>query len=184
MLKLALSFPGRSNRPNVPFSLGQMSAIAPFVKLSKTDLDGLRDAATPKKPLFGRPRDLYHDYLRLHGKEVADYRWSGYVLATLLPYLEERHQIRLMTSEYEALADSLTKTRGAAHFIFTNELKTKNLDLLDSLSVSEEQLRDYYNEFNETNEPQIGKPMLDGVKVFRQALSQVDESSVVVFAIS
>ena len=66
-----------------------MSAIASFIKLPRAALDGLREAAIPKKGLFGPPRDTYIDYLRQHGQEVADYRWSGYVLATLLPYLAE-----------------------------------------------------------------------------------------------
>jgi hypothetical protein len=48
---------------------------------------------------------------------VAEYRWSGYVLATLLPYLEEKHQIDLMKSE--ELAAFLTNTTRATHFIFT-----------------------------------------------------------------
>ena len=89
-----------------------MSAIAQFIKLLKTALEGLNRVAIPKKPLFGPPRDTYHDYLGQHGEEVADYQWSGYVLATLLPYLEEQHQIDLMKSEYEPLAETLTAARG------------------------------------------------------------------------
>ena len=48
---------------------------------------------------------------------VAEYRWSGYVLATLLPYLEEKQQIDLMKSD--ELAAFLTNTTGTTHFIFT-----------------------------------------------------------------
>jgi hypothetical protein len=162
----------------------QMSAIAKFIKLPKTAVDGLERAATPKKPLFGSPRDVYYDYLGQHGEEVADYRWSGYVLATLLPYLEERHQIDLMKSEYESLAKSLSKARKATHFIFTNALRAKYLDKLNALSVSEQEFCDYYNEFCETNEVELGKPMLDGVEVLRQALDRVDDSSVILFVIS
>ena len=161
-----------------------MSAIARFIKLPKTALYGLDSVAAPRKRLFGSPRDTYHDYLGQHGEEVADYKWSGYVLATLLPYLEERHQIDLMKSEYDPLASSLTEARGAAHFILTNALKSKYLDKLVSLSVSEEEVRDYYNEFNETRESESGKPMLDGLQAFRQALARVDDSSVIVFVIS
>jgi hypothetical protein len=161
-----------------------MSAIAEFIKLPKTALDGLSKAAIPKKSLFRSPRDTYHDYLGENGKEVAAYQWSGYVLATLLPYLEEKHQIDLMKSEYDALAKTLTEARGATHFLFTSELKSKYLDKLDALTVSEEELRDYYNDFNETNESEAGKPMLDGVNTFRRALSNVDETSVIVFLIA
>jgi hypothetical protein len=160
-----------------------MSAIAEFIKLPKTALEGLSKAAIPKKSLFGSPRDTYHDYLRGNGEEVAEYRWSGYVLATLLPYLEEKHQIDLMKSEYDVLATTLTTARRATHFVFTNNLRLKYLDKLNALSVPEEELRDYYNEFNATKESDAGKPMLDGVKTLRDALNRVDESSVVLFII-
>lgn len=96
-----------------------MSAIASFVKLPKTALEGLRQVAVPKKRLFGTPRDRYLDYLQQHGQQVADYQWSGFVLATLLPYLEEQHQITLMDSEYDELGNFLTDSRKATHFIFT-----------------------------------------------------------------
>jgi hypothetical protein len=161
-----------------------MSAIALFIKLPKTALDGLARIAVPKKRLFGSPRDTYHDYLGKYGEEVADYQWSGYVLGTFLPYLEERHQIDLMKSEYDPLAHFLTEARGATHFILTNALREKYLDKLEVLSLSEQELRDYYNEFNEAKEIDSGKPMLDGLEAFRQALRRVDDSTVIVFVIS
>ena len=55
-----------------------MSAIASFTKLPKSALEGLREALASGTD---------YDYLRANGREVAEYRWSGYVLATLLPYL-------------------------------------------------------------------------------------------------
>ena len=66
-----------------------MSAIASFIKLPKSALEGLRNAATGGTD---------SDYLRSNGREVAE--WSGYVLATLLPYPQEKHLIDLMKSEY------------------------------------------------------------------------------------
>ena len=81
-----------------------MSAIASFIKLPKTAIEGLRQVALPRKRLFGKPRDSYLDYLYRHGQDVADYQWSGFILATLLPYLEEQHQITLMKSEYDELS--------------------------------------------------------------------------------
>jgi hypothetical protein len=161
-----------------------MSAIAQFVKLPKTALDGLAKAATPKKSLFGRTHDGYQDYLRQHGEQAASNPWSGHILATVLPYLEEKHQIDLMKSDYDALARTLTTVRKATHFVFTNELRAKYLDKLNSLSVPEEEVRDYYNQFNAANESAAGKPMLDGLNSLRQALSMVDDSSVIVFVIS
>jgi hypothetical protein len=113
----------------------------------------------------------------------VDYRWSGYVLATLLVYLDEKHQIDLMKSEHQTLASDLTKARRATHFILTSELRSKYLSKLSGLSVSEQELLNYYNYFNKATEGEAGKAMLDGIRAFRQALEQVDDSSVVLFLI-
>jgi hypothetical protein len=160
-----------------------MSAIASFIKMSRSVLGGLRSAAVPKKRLFSAAKDTYYDYLRQHGSEIADYQWSGFVLATLLPYLEEKHQIDLMKSEYSELAKYLTSARNATCFILTFSQRTAFLNRLDPRLFSEDDMRRYFNEFNATNEQEIGRAMLDGVAAFQKSLSQLDEASVVVFSI-
>jgi hypothetical protein len=152
-----------------------MSAIASFVKLPKSALEGLRNAAADGTD---------HDYLSANGREVAEYRWSGYVLATLLPYLEEKHQIDLMKSEYDELAAFLTNTTGATHFIFTPSQSTAFLNRLEPRAFSGEAMRQYFNEFNATNEREIERAMLDGVSALHESLGQIEDSSVVVFSIS
>ncbi|MCS6263119.1 MAG: hypothetical protein H8K11_05120 [Nitrospira sp.] len=159
-----------------------MSAIASFIKLPKTAIEGLRQVALPRKRLFGTPRDSYLDYLQQHGQEVADYQWSGFVLGTLLPYLDEQHQITLMDSEYDELGKFLTDSRKATHFIFTDAHKRAFLSKLDG-QFSEQAMRDYFCGFNETDEPDAGKWMFDGIQAFRQSLSTLDESSVIIFSI-
>jgi len=159
-----------------------MSAIASFIKLPKTAIEGLRQVALPRKRLFGKPRDSYLDYLYRHGQDVADYQWSGFILATLLPYLEEQHQITLMKSEYDELSQFLTDSRKAAHFIFSDAHKRAFLTKLEA-QFSEQAMRDYFCGFNETDEPDAGKWMFDGIRAFRQSLSTLDESSVIIFSI-
>ena len=159
-----------------------MSAIASFIKMPKTALDGLREATVPKKSLFGTPRDVFPDYLRKHGRDVSQYEWSGYVLATLLPYLAKEHQIDLMKSEHRELSAFLAQAREATYFIFTTAHKQAYLAKLDG-QFSEEKLRDYYNKFNASNEAEVGKPMLDGVDALKQSLSALDEGSVIVLSI-
>jgi hypothetical protein len=68
---------------------GPWSAIASFILLLKSSLDGLGNAAKPQKRLFRGPKDTYWDYLSEVGREVADYQHSGYVLATLLSWLKD-----------------------------------------------------------------------------------------------
>lgn len=48
---------------------------------------------------------------------------------------------------------------------------------------SEEALRDSYNEFNEVDEPDSDRPMLDGIRSFARCLDAVEDGSVVVFGI-
>ena len=79
-----------------------MSAIASFTRIARVDLDGLRDAAAPRKNWRGKVTDEYPAYLAAHGTEVATYAWSRYVLATLLPFLQDQG-IDLMKSEYDDL---------------------------------------------------------------------------------
>ena len=158
-----------------------MSSIATFTRLPKTSLTGLRNAATPKKGFFGGSKDVFHAYLEKHGKEVAQYDWSGYILATLLPFLDE-HDIQLMNSEEDELSTFLCQARQASCFILTRSHK-RYLDRLTPDTFSEEVLRKYYNEFNETSEDEIGKAMLDGVASFRQSLESIDDDSVVLFMV-
>jgi hypothetical protein len=120
---------------------------------------------------------------RANGREVAEYRWSGYVLATLLPYLQEKHQINLMKAEYDDIANLLTNATAATHFIFTPSQSLAFLKRLDPALFSQDEMRDYFNAFNETQEQEIGRAMLDGIAALRESLRQLDESSVIVFGI-
>jgi hypothetical protein len=149
-----------------------MSAIASFIKVPISALEGLRNAAASGAD---------YDYLTVNGREVAEYRWSGYVLATLLPYLQEKHQIDLMKSEYDELAAFLTNTTDATHFIFTPGQRTAFLNRLEPKSFSEDEMRQYFNEFNATNEQEIGRAMLDDVSALHESLGRIEDSSVVVF---
>jgi hypothetical protein len=151
-----------------------MSAIALFIKIPKAALAGLRESARSGSP---------YEYLKRNGHEVSVYRWSGYVLVTLLPYLEEKFQIDLMKSEYQDLSMLLTEATDATHFIFTPTHKEAFLNRLDPAQFSEDEMRQYFNEFNATNEQQIGQAMLDGIRCIRESLGQIDEESVVVFVI-
>ncbi len=159
-----------------------MSAIASFVKMPKSALEGLRVVAVPQKGFLGlSKKDIYGDYLKKHGEDVVTYQWSGFVLAVLLPYLADKN-IDLMQSEYDDLSSFLTETRSATHFIFTHTHKQSYLSKLAE-NYSEDDLRDYFNEFNGTQETEIGKPMKDGISALYESLKALDESSVIVFSI-
>ena len=108
----------------------------------------------------------------------------GFVLATLLPYLQEKHRIDLMKSECGELGTFLTNARGATHFILTPSQSTAFSQQLDPRLFSEDEMRHYFNDFNETNEKAIGQAMLDGIAAFQESLKSLDEQSVIVFSIA
>lgn len=160
-----------------------MSSIASFKKVNKAALEGLAKAATPRRTFFGGTKDEYPNYLSANATDVARYEWSGFVLATLLPYLEERYGIDLMHSEHNDLADLLTNQRQATCFIFTDTHRANLLDRLKPEEYPIAEMRDYFNEFNASDEQEIGIAMRDGIKAIRDSLAQVDPQSVVLLSI-
>lgn len=159
-----------------------MSAVAGFTLMPVAALPGLAEAAVPKKSLFGKPKDLFPAYLAEHGREVAEYPWSGYALATVLVYLEE-NGVNLMVGEYDELATRLCEARSTTCFVFTPAHRQTFLDRLDPDGFSGDALRDYYNEFNAVDEPDSGRLMLDGIRSLAQCLGAIEDGSVVVFGL-
>ncbi len=137
----------------------------------------------PSMPVDGGLRHLGYRDLQQHGKSVADYKWSGYVLATLLLYLDEQ-QIQLMKSEHDELARFLSQTLQATCFIFTDDQRQTYISQLAPELFSVQKLGDYYNEFNGPDASDAGQPMLDGIRALQQSLSILDKDSVIVFCIA
>jgi hypothetical protein len=161
-----------------------MSAIASLIVIPKAAVGGLREAAVPpKKGWLGSAKDTYWDYLKQNGREVADYPWSGYVLGSVMDWLQEKHQIDLMTSSEDELANFLSEARETTHFVLPVEHRHAYLERLDPSAFSAEDFRRYYNEFHETDEPDLGTSMEDGIGVLKQALLSVDQNSLVVVII-
>ncbi|HTE17448.1 MAG TPA: hypothetical protein VK689_03580 [Armatimonadota bacterium] len=161
-----------------------MSAIASFTLLSSAALRGLRDAAVPRKrSWFQRPQDTFHDYLEKHGREIAVLQLSGWVLHTALDYLQERHQIDLMHSEHDELARYLSEERGASYFVLTPAQSVGYIQRLDPKDFGEDELRAYFNEFYEDDQPDAGKWMLECIRVLRDSLRQLEPDCVILLAI-
>jgi hypothetical protein len=150
-----------------------MSAIATFSKIPKGSLAGLRTAAD---------RGALAEYLDQHGQVASHYEWSGYILGTLLPYLDEQ-EISLMKSEHDELSAFLSEKSGGTYFILTNNHRQTYAGKLNPEAFAEQALRDYYNEFNATNEADVGPAMRDGIRALRESLNTVDQDSVVVLSI-
>jgi hypothetical protein len=143
-----------------------MSAIADFIRLPVKSIEQLRSD---------------YDQVVDQGKSAATYQWSGYVLATLLPYLDEQ-EIKLMDSPYDALTTQLSEELGATIFIFTPAHKEAYHDKLSPSKFSSDKLRDYFNDFNATEETEIGQAMLDGISAIQQSLATLDSDSVILLS--
>ena len=159
-----------------------MSTIATATVLSLGSLEALRDAAKPTKGLFGGSRDRFHDYLKRHGVELPAFEGQGYVLVTLLCFLEERG-IDLMNSEHADLAKALASTRGTTFFILSDTIKTSHLKSLDASSFTPNELRSYYEAFNETEASGVESVMLEGIRFLIKALGSAAADKVVILEI-
>jgi len=104
-------------------------------------------------------------------------------MSTVLEYLNEKRSIDLTASRDDGLSDFLSKARGSAYFILTNEHRQAHRDKLVTSAFDEGELRDYYNEFNETNERDAGQPMLAGIAALHEALGHLDENSIILLSI-
>jgi len=89
----------------------------------------------------------------------------------------------LMKSEHDELATFLCQSLQATCFIFADAHRQAYVGKLAPESFSAQKLGEYYNEFNASDEPDSGQPMLDGIRAFQQSLSALDGDSVIVFCI-
>ncbi|HSY19292.1 MAG TPA: hypothetical protein VK815_13195 [Candidatus Acidoferrales bacterium] len=157
------------------------SAVASLIKLPKLAVRGLSNVAL-LSGLNAGPNDLYPEYMRVNGQRVAEYPWPGIVLVTLLSYLREKHQITLMKSEHDKVSRLITEKRKVPQFIFTDAHRRAFLAKLDG-QFPEPEMRDYFRQYNEVDDPEAGRKMLDGIRALRQSLSTLDENSVILFSI-
>jgi hypothetical protein len=160
-----------------------MSSIAYTTALRTIELDGLAEAAKSSKGWFGlRRKDACTPFLEKHGRPIADYQGPGIVVATALCYLEEDRKVDLLKSGHDVLATHLTDIRKIGHFFLTAEHKTF-LPALSPEQFSESVLRDYFNEFNEQQEGEAGRAMMDALSFLRDSLAAVTEDNVVLLAV-
>jgi hypothetical protein len=156
-----------------------MSAIASFLRVRESDLQGLREAAIPVKRLFRAPRDGFWEYLRARAEPVLEFGGSGHIFGTLFSFLDEKRGIDFMKSRHADLATFLSTTRGSTCFFLTVDHRDRHRDALEPKSFDGADLRAYYNDFNETDEPAAEEAMFDGIKALRAALDAVHKDSVV-----
>jgi hypothetical protein len=180
LLRLANCRTARSDSRLAPWSK-HGSAIGQSLVISEAALAIVQAAAgTPKRIDLGA--DAFWDVLGRETITRIEYGWSGYVLATLLRYLDEQG-IDLMHSGHDQVAATISQTRGASVFVFTSDHRERYVGRLDPSAFDGAALRSYYEELNETAAEGVDYAMLDGIAFFRDTLAALQGTTVAVFII-
>jgi hypothetical protein len=150
--------------------------------ISESALPIVQASATLRKRIVRGTSDEFWDVLGSQTITRIEYSWSGYVLATLLPYLDEQG-IDLMHSDHDEVASTISQTREGPAFVLTSDHRERYLARLDPSAFDGAQLRRYYEEFNEMAAAGVGYAMLDGIAFFRDTLGPLDSAIVAVLII-
>jgi hypothetical protein len=158
------------------------SAIGQSFVISESALPTVRAAAGPPKRVRRRTFDEFWDVLDRETITRVEFSWSGDVLATLLPYLNEQ-AIDLMHSDHDAAASTLSQIRKGSISVLTPDHRERYLARLDPSEFDGSLLRRYYEECNETTANGVEYAMLDGIAFFRDTLAPLGSATVAVFII-
>ncbi len=181
LLRLANCRTVNSDSRLTPWSK-RASAIGQSFVISESALPIVQAAASSRKRIVRGTSDEFWDVLGRETITRIEYAWSGYVLATLLPYLDEQG-IDLMHSDHDEVASTLSQTREGSVFVLTSDHRERYLARLDPSAFDGAVLRRYYEEFNETAAEGVDYAMLDGIAFFRDTLAPLDSAIVAVFII-
>lgn len=167
-----------SDSPLAPWSKRGSATGQSFV-IFESALPIVQAAVSPRK------RGASDEFWEVLSRETItrfEYAWSGYVLATLLPYLDEQG-IDLTHSDHDEVASTISQTREGLVFVLTSDHRERYLPRLDPSAFDGAALRRYYEEFNETAADGVDYAMLDGIAFFRDTLAPLDSAIVAVFII-
>jgi hypothetical protein len=180
LLRLANCRTARSDSRLTPWSK-RGSAIGQSFVISESALQIVQAAAGPPKRV-GHGADAFWDVLSRETITRIEYSWSGYVLATLLRYLDEQG-IDLMHSDHDQVASSISQTREGSVFVLTSDHRERYLARLDPSTVDGAVLRSYYEEFNDMAAEGVDYALLDGIAFLRDTLAPLQSTIVAVFII-
>lgn len=153
-----------------------MSQIAEFFVVDRDRLPALVEAAKPKRKLLGKAKSTFPEALRANARELDGLEeWSGYYFIVLHAYLDE-NGVPLMDSEFDEVANALSELQGASTFIFTSAHKSY-LPQLAPEAHNTEELRRYFEEFNECEVPDAGTAMQSALATLRRHIGGLDDSA-------
>jgi len=83
-----------------------------------------------------------------------------------------------MKSPHDELATFLSEARQATCFILTHEQRDRLSDSITPECYSASELTKYFKEFNEQDDPDSGKGMIDSMVWLKTCLGQIDADHV------
>ncbi len=86
--------------------------------------------------------------------------------------------IDLMRSSHDDLAGFLSEARQASCFMLTQDHRERLADTIKPESYSASELTQYFEEFNEQNDPNSGEGMLNSMSWLKACLGQIDANHV------
>jgi hypothetical protein len=126
--------------------------------------------------------DEFWDVLGRETITRIDFSWSGDVLATLLPYLDEEG-IDLRHSAHDEVASTVSQARAGSVFVLTSAHRERYLARLDPIEFDGAVLRRHYEELDGTAADGVEYAMLDGIAFFRDTLAPLGSAIVAVVII-
>ncbi len=142
----------------------------------------MQAAASPRKRIVRGTSDEFWDVLGRETITRIEYSWAGYVLGTLLPYLDEQ-DIDLTHSDHDEVASTISETREGSVFVLTSDHRERYMARLDPTAFEGAALRRYYEELTEMTADGVDYAMLDGIAFFRDTLAPLQSSIVAVLII-
>jgi hypothetical protein len=163
-----------------------MSSVVDFRLIETSKLNQLRDHAEIKveKKLFSKKViDNYTNYHHSNSKEIIDFRYSGHIFASLLPYLEEKG-IDLANGPYGSIANFISEKRQNYTIILSHHERQAYLDQLSPEKFTMNELVAFNTDFSNDPDPELATAQLAGIRTLHDCLMQLtDDSHVVVVSI-
>ena len=181
LLRLANCRTEASGSPLTPWSKRGYAIGQSFV-IPERHLPIVQAAARRRQRNVRGASDEFWDVLGRQTITRIEYSWSGHVLGTVLPYLDEQG-IDLVHSEHDEVASTISQTRGDSVFVLTSDHRERYLARLDPSAFDGAVLRRYYEEVKGTAAVGVDGAMLDAIAFFRDTLAPLRSALVAVLII-
>lgn len=117
------------------------------------------------------------DFLYENGSAPFEYKWSGSMLAILMVYLSTMHGVDLSSSTWD------TGDESWIWYLFDTKVQHSYLERLRPARYDESEISEWLKKNGFNDSPELRTGMLDGICVFHQYISMLDDNFVVLFRI-